>query len=130
MSATIMIRQAKARKIPLRPPGGPNRERNRAALAQATTAPIILRPTLTNGEARERLRRFAAAASYPTLTAAANALRLQLSPLSTQIRRLEHDLGGLLLERTQRSHPMRLTSLGTKVIAAIATWSPQEKPPS
>ncbi|WP_179775807.1 LysR family transcriptional regulator [Amycolatopsis endophytica] len=57
-------------------------------------------------------------------------LGLQPSPLSTQIKRLEHDLGGELLVRAERGRPMQLTPFGNKVAAAIRASLPKEMTPT
>jgi uncharacterized protein YerC len=128
ISATTMIRWARKHKIPLRPRGGPSLKGSRVALAQAAAAPSILRPVLSRAGGWEWLRCFGAIITHPTLSDAAKALGIHPPFLSLQINRLEHDLGGRLLVRAQRGHPMRLTSLGTKVASAIARCSPEEMP--
>jgi DNA-binding transcriptional LysR family regulator len=46
--------------------------------------------------------------------------------LYSQVRRLTRDLGGPLLTRAYRDHPMRLTALGAAVVDAIAELSAQD----
>ncbi|WP_345667515.1 LysR family transcriptional regulator [Streptomyces similanensis] len=54
----------------------------------------------------------------PTVTEAARALGIHQSTLTTQINRLERDLGRPLIERTERGRKMRPTPFGRKVAAA------------
>ncbi|RJQ83396.1 LysR family transcriptional regulator [Pseudonocardiaceae bacterium YIM PH 21723] len=123
MSTANMARWAKTHNIPLRDRGGASHDEIRVTLAQASTAPRILRPALNGHGAWERLQRFATAARYPTITAAATALGLHQGPLTIQIHRLERELGGQLLERAERGRPMQLTPFGRKVILAIRKYS-------
>lgn len=116
---TTLARWARTHHIPIRPRGGASYNEVRLTLDQATTAPRVLQPALVGLAAWDRLRRFAAASNYPTIGIAAKALGLTKGILSTQIIRLEHDLGGQLLTRAERGRPMRLTPLGRKVITAI-----------
>ncbi|RKT84576.1 regulatory helix-turn-helix protein, lysR family [Saccharopolyspora antimicrobica] len=119
MSTANMARWAKTHDIPLRSRGGASHDQIRRTQQEAAAAPEILRPALVGHGAWERLERFAAASSYRTITEAARTLGLRQSPLTTQINRLEHDLGGSLLERAERGRPMRLTQLGRDVVAAV-----------
>ncbi|MFQ6329619.1 LysR family transcriptional regulator [Nocardia sp. CWNU-33] len=119
MSPASMARWAKLHEIPMRSRGGPSHSANLNASLEAAAAPINLQPALTGIGGWERLRRFAAAASYPTLTAAAQALGIHQFTLVNQINRLERDLGGALLNRAERNRPMTTTALGDKVLTAI-----------
>ncbi|HUO39872.1 MAG TPA: LysR family transcriptional regulator [Mycobacterium sp.] len=123
MSTMNMSRWAKAHGIPLRGRGGPSHTANIKAAKDAHDAPKILRRALVAIGGAERLRRFAAASAYPTLTAAATALGLHQPVLHGQITRLEGELGGMLLERAQRGQPMTLTDLGTRVLTAWSAWT-------
>jgi len=67
----------------------------------------------------DRLQRFVAAAEFSTIRVAATALGTRQSVLTTQINRLERDLGGKLLERAERGRSMALTALGAKVAQAV-----------
>jgi hypothetical protein len=107
-----MIRWANKHQIPLRPHGGPSLKQSRIALAQAATAPRLLRPVLSRNGGWDRLRCFAAAADYPTLAIAARVLELHPPFVSLQISQLEQTIGGQLLVRAQRGHPMHVTPLG------------------
>ena len=87
--------------------------------------PAILQPALGR-KGRLRLQRFAAAHRYRTLTEAAAALGVHRAPLRKQIATLERDLGSPLLTRAVRNHPMSLTAVGVKVLAAVQDWNPDE----
>jgi hypothetical protein len=89
-------------------------------IAVAADAPVILRPALPDICGWQRLQRFEAAIAYPTMGAAAVALGLHKVTLIIYINRLERDLGGKLLVRAQRGHPMTLTTFGAEVASAIA----------
>jgi DNA-binding Xre family transcriptional regulator len=132
MSTSNLARWAKTHRIPLRGRGGPSHQANLRAAEIGAAAPTLLRPALNDIHGWERLRRFAEAASYPTVTAAAAALGLKQAPLTIQIRRLERDLGGPLLERAERGRSMRLTALGRKVVAAYrrSRSEPHDERPS
>jgi hypothetical protein len=118
MSTANMSRWAMTHGIPLRGRGGPSHTANINAAEAARNAPAILRPALTTIGGAERLSRFAAAANYSTVTAAAAALGLNQPVLQGHIARLEAELGGPLFTRAQRGHPMALTYLGTRVLHA------------
>ncbi|MGP3998473.1 helix-turn-helix domain-containing protein [Streptomyces sp. 8N706] len=126
MSAANMHRQAQDLGIALRPRGGTSHSDALQAKVLATAVPEILRPALTGANAWERLARFAAAAEYPTLSAAAAELRIRPTVLVTQVLRVERELGGPLRTRFQRGRPMQLTPLGVKAIAAIRETSPSK----
>ncbi|MFD8385813.1 LysR family transcriptional regulator [Streptomyces sp. NPDC059679] len=53
-----------------------------------------------------------AAATYPTIREAAQALGIHQSTLVVQINRLERDLGQPLLERVEPGRAMKLTPFG------------------
>jgi hypothetical protein len=71
----------------------------------------------------ERVSRFAAVSGYPSVTAAASALKLHQPVLHRQIAWLETELGGPLLTRTERGHSMTLTDLGARVPQAWNLWA-------
>jgi transposase-like protein len=83
---------------------------------------ITLRPPQTPFRHGE-IGRAAAVSEYPSVTAAASALKLQQSVLHGQITRLETELGGPLLTRAERGHPMTLTDLGARVLQAWHLWA-------
>ncbi|WP_229867230.1 helix-turn-helix domain-containing protein [Streptomyces gelaticus] len=118
MSTANMARWAHTHNIPLRPRGGASHHTALRTPEQAADAPAILRDALTSPNARQRLERFAAALPYPTVTDAARALGIHQSTLTTQINRLERDLGRPLIERAERGRRMRPTPFGRRVAAA------------
>lgn len=123
MSTMNMSRWAKRHGIPLRSRGGPSHTANLQASSTAGQAPEILRPALAGIGGAERLSRFVRASTYPTVTAAAAALKLRQPIICGQIARLETELGGPLIERAERGRPMALTELGHAVIAAHTAWT-------
>ncbi len=86
---------------------------------QVAALPAILLPAM-RGCGWQRLQRFAAAAIYPGIRAAAEGLGLSRETLIIQINRLERDLGGQLLVRAKRGQPMTLTAFGAEVVSAVA----------
>ncbi|WP_256340963.1 LysR family transcriptional regulator [Streptomyces sp. S-2] len=119
MSPANMARWAHIHNIPLRPRGGASHSQALRAAEQTSRAPRILRPALTGQGAKERLNRFAAASSYPSLGTAASGLGLNTFVLVAQINRIERELGGPLLVRAERGRPMKLTPLGRNVLRAV-----------
>ncbi|MFD4665149.1 LysR family transcriptional regulator [Streptomyces halstedii] len=119
MSSANMARWAHIHNIPLRPRGGASHSQALRAAEQTSRAPRILRPALTGQGAKERLNRFAAASSYPSLGTAASGLGLNTFVLVAQINRIERELGGPLLVRAERGRPMKLTPLGRNVLRAV-----------
>lgn len=109
---------AKAHNIPLRGRGALSHQKHLDELRVAENAPQLLRPVLSILGGADRLRRFALVASYPTLTAAGQALGVSPSALSTQMGRLAREIGGRLLTRGSAKNPMVLTDLGRRVIEA------------
>lgn len=123
MSTANMARWAHHHQIPLRSRGGPSHTATLTADKAARSAPALLRPALAGIGGAERLARFAAASQYPTVTAAAAALGIHQGVLQHQINRLAIDLGGALLTRAQRNHPMTTTPLGRRVLRAWHRWT-------
>ena len=68
------------------------------------------------------MNRFEKVLRYPTLTAAAADLGLRQAVLSSQIARLEDDLGVALAQRAQRGRPMTITEQGVLVLRAWKAW--------
>ncbi len=122
MSTANMARWAHHHQIPLRSRGGPSHTATLTAGKAADRAPALLRPALVGIGGAERLTRFAAASHYRTVTAAAAALGIHQGVLQHQINRLAADLGGPLLTRAQRNHPMTTTPLGKRVLHAWQRW--------
>ncbi|MGW0672535.1 LysR family transcriptional regulator [Streptomyces sp. NPDC002746] len=87
--------------------------------------PLLLRPAAGTKGGRRRLRRFLEAARYSSLVAFARDVGLDPSVVTLQIRLLERDLDGELLIRGGNAHPMRLTGLGQKVLAAAQPHAAQ-----
>jgi hypothetical protein len=123
MSTANMARWAHQHQIPLRSRGSPSHIEMRMAHTAADTAPALLRPVLVGISGTERLTRFAAASQYPSITAAAAALGIHKGVLQHQINCLAIDLGGALLTRAQRNHPMTTTPLGRRVLRAWHKWT-------
>jgi hypothetical protein len=78
--------------------------------------PPLLKNALQGHHGKERLQRFAAIISYPTLNVAVRSLGLNQPTLSSQIQALERNVGGQLLIRADQGHPMHLTSLGRNLL--------------
>jgi transposase len=122
LSPTYLTRWAKAHEIPIRKRGGgPSDSTDVAARIAVINAPAIIRPALIGKGGWERLQRFSAAIHYRTLDDAASNLGIHLAPLTSQVRRIERDLGATLLARAERGRPMQLTTYGARVVAAIKT---------
>lgn len=86
-------------------------------------APEILRPTLVNSYAIRRLRVFIQVIRYPTLTEACQTHGIPPPTLTSQLKRLEKDIGGPLLIRASRSRQLELTVLGNEVVKAVQNWA-------
>ncbi|MET9335942.1 LysR family transcriptional regulator [Streptomyces cellulosae] len=99
-----MARWARTHNIPLRPRGGASHHTALRTADEAEGHPAILRKALTGPYARQRLSRFLAARTYPTLTEAARDLGIHQSTLVIQINRLEADFGQPLLVRGRTRH--------------------------
>jgi AraC-like DNA-binding protein len=119
MSTTNMARWAHFHEIPLRSRGGATHDSFLRTADQAVDLPAPMAKALTSPYAWQRLNRFAAAIRYQTLSEAAEHLGITQSALTTQIDRLERDIGGSLLERAERGRPMHPTPLGEQVLAAL-----------
>ncbi|MGW2302417.1 helix-turn-helix domain-containing protein [Streptomyces sp. NPDC001809] len=126
MSTANMARWAYTHNIPLRPRGGASHHTALRTADEAEALPAILRKALTGPYARQRLSRFLAAQSYPTLTEAAQELGVHQSALVTQINRLEDDLGQPLFERAERGRAMKLTRFGKRVAVAVQLITAEE----
>ncbi|MET9801915.1 LysR family transcriptional regulator [Streptomyces sp. NPDC006368] len=126
MSTANMARWAHTHNIPLRPRGGGSHNAALRTADEATAAPAVLRGALTSPQAWQRLERFVAALRHP-LEEAANALGASQSAPTTQITRLERDLGQPLLERAERGRSMRPTPFGKRVVAAAREILAEEK---
>lgn len=129
VSATTVARWLRFYNITARPRGAPSHRSVAAARRAVVAQPTLLQPALGEPLGRQRLLRFAAAMHHPTLRAAAYHLNTTEPVLSQQLRRLETQFGTALYYRAQRGHPMRPTTFGTQVIAAL-TGPPAPSPPA
>jgi hypothetical protein len=68
----------------------------------------------------QRLHRFQAAMTFPTIRAAANHLGIYQSALVRQLQRLERDLATQLYQRATPTQAMRPTRRGTTLLNALA----------
>lgn len=119
LSDSSVARWAKIFGIPLRPKGGASHVPTWDERQAIERAPAFLQPALAEVGGWARLQRFAAAAHYSTLTAAANELGLPQGRLVVQIKRIEHLLGHQLIIRAERGRPMQLTGMGKRVVKAV-----------
>ena len=122
MSTMNMSLWAQRHGIQRRPRGEASKAANLEAAKQGRQAPAILRPALSQIGGAARLKRFEMVLQYPTITAAAADLGLRQAVLTSQITRLEGELGGALIERAQRGRPMTLTKRGARVLRAWKAW--------
>jgi TniQ/Bacterial regulatory helix-turn-helix protein, lysR family len=122
MSTMNMSLWAQRHGIQRRPRGEASKAANLEAAKQGRQAPTILRPALSQIGGAARLKRFEMVLRYPTITAAAADLGLRQAVLTSQITRLEGELGGALVERAQRGRPMTLTKRGARVLRAWKAW--------
>lgn len=132
VSTGTVARWARAEAIPMRGRGGHSRDDARAAPSASIDAPELIRPALQGAGGLAQLRRFALAACFPTLTAAAAELGTSRGVLSGQIGNLERELGTQLLVRAHRHHPMRVTDAGNEVIKALNSYlhaNQEDQPP-
>jgi molybdenum-dependent DNA-binding transcriptional regulator ModE len=128
MSTMNMSRWAQRYGIQRRPRGEASKAANLAAVRQGEQAPAILRPALSQIGGAARLSRFETVFRYPTITAAAADLGLRQAVLTSQITRLEGELGGALVERAQRGRPMTITTRGARVLRAWEACHPTRSP--
>jgi TniQ/Bacterial regulatory helix-turn-helix protein, lysR family len=122
MSTMNMSVWARRHGIQRRPRGEASKAANLEAAKQGRQAPAILRPALSQIGGAARLKRFEMVLQYPTITAAAANHGLRQAVLTSQITRLEGELGGALIERAQRGRPMTLTKRGARVLRAWEAW--------
>jgi biotin operon repressor len=117
---------ARSYQVPLRRQGGASHGSFLRSLGQAADLPAPIEKALTSQYAWQRLNRFAAATRYQSLREAAEHLGITQSALTSQVNRLERDIGGPLLKDAKCGHPMGLTPLGEQVLAALNQASPAE----
>jgi Bacterial regulatory helix-turn-helix protein, lysR family len=122
MSTMNMSLWAQRHGIQRRPRGEASKAANLEAAKQGKQAPAILRPALSQIGGAARLKRFEMVLRYPTITAAAADLGLRQAVLTSQITRLEGELGGALVERAQRGRPMTVTKRGARVLRVWEAW--------
>ncbi|MFE5593071.1 LysR family transcriptional regulator [Streptomyces sp. NPDC056549] len=118
MSGKAVGSRARELGIPLR-----NIRQPRAPRQEFASAPEVLRPTLGNSYAIRRLRVFIQVVRYPTLIEACQTHGISPATLTTQLKRLEDDLGGTLLIRAGRGRQLELTALGQEVVQAVGCWA-------
>jgi hypothetical protein len=78
--------------------------------------PALLKDALQSNRGKERLQRFAAISNYTSIAAAARSLGLNKQSLRSQVNVLERSVGSKLLARADTTHPMRLTTLGKRLL--------------
>ncbi|MDF3291331.1 TniQ family protein [Streptomyces silvisoli] len=119
MSRMTMSRWAHTHNIPVQP--------GRAGSHNAALrAPDILRKAFSDTYAWQRVERFLDAVAHPTLYEAAQTLAINYTTLTTQIARLEQELGQPLLERAERGRAMQLTPFGQRVTVAARKFRAEE----
>ncbi|MFF3860446.1 LysR family transcriptional regulator [Streptomyces sp. NPDC002209] len=126
MSTANMARWAHTHHIPLRPRGGGSHDTALRAGDTAAEQHTFLRKALSSPFAWQRIDRFLAASRFPTITAAAKGLDINISALTSQIKRLERDLQQPLLTRAGGGKAMQLTPFGKRVVAAAEEISAEE----
>jgi DNA-binding MarR family transcriptional regulator len=104
--------------IPMRAPGVHARPEMVATLP--ADIPDDIRAAVENGLGGwDRLHRYATAMLFPSLSAAGRFLGIKPETLSTQIARLEHDIGHRLLHRSAPGRPQHPTPAGQALLDAI-----------
>lgn len=117
-SRMTVIRTAKAHAITARPQG----VASRPELLQTLPAhlPADIKAAVDGGlHAWQRLQRFAAAMTHPSIRQAATALGIYESRLHHQLERLEHDIGAPLYHRATATEPLRSTDRGAALLKAL-----------
>ncbi|MFE5284843.1 TniQ family protein [Nocardia sp. NPDC056611] len=89
----------------------------------AESAPEVLRTALQSPYGWQRLSRFVVVANLPTLSIGAAQLGVHKCNLVTQIRRLEHDVGGALFTDNPGNGQLKTTPLGEMVLAAMQSMT-------
>ncbi|QID34293.1 LysR family transcriptional regulator [Streptomyces albus] len=118
MSGTAVGARAREYGIPTQ-----NNRQPKSPRQEFTSAPEVLRPALGNSYALRRLRVFIQGIRYPTLIEACQTHGIRPPTLTTQLKRLEEDLGGPLLIRAGRGRQLELTALGHEVVRAVENWA-------
>jgi hypothetical protein len=117
-SRMTVIRAAKAHGITARPQGVASRPELLQTLPAHLPADI---KAVIDGQLHgwQRLHRFAAAITYPSIRQAAKALGIYESRLHHQLERLEHDIGAPLYHRATATEPLRPTDRGAALLKAL-----------
>jgi hypothetical protein len=115
VSVGCIVSAARRAQIPMR---GLSRRSAEEVLADSNV-PRWLVPAMTTQGGWERLRRLPDIASHESFAAAGRALGVPGFSLGAQVALIERDLGGPVLIRAAEHHPLRLTSRGKKVVAAV-----------
>ncbi|WP_193241607.1 LysR family transcriptional regulator [Streptomyces phaeolivaceus] len=126
VSKATMCTWARLHRIPMRSSGGASHGVALRTARLAEAAPAFLRPAMTSAYSCERLLRFAQAVEHRTLRSAANQIGCGEDTLAIQIRRLEHDLGGPLLDPFENGRPLQPTGLGKQVLKALERLNAEE----
>lgn len=116
VSVGCIVSAARRAQIPIR---GLSRRSAEEVLADSNV-PRWLAPAVTTQGGWERLQRLPDIASHESFAAAGRALGVPGFSLGAQVARIERDLGGPVLIRATEHHPLRLTRLGKKVVAAVS----------
>ena len=104
--------------LPLRPPGLQSSSVMLARLPRSVPRDVRAAVQGTVG-GWQRLQRFRAAMSFPTIEAAATSAGVDQATLVRQFHRLEHDIGAVLYTRTKPGLPMHPTRRGAALIEAF-----------
>ncbi|WP_281356463.1 TniQ family protein [Amycolatopsis anabasis] len=117
ISVTRLNARAKQLGIPLRPRGAASTAA--VTLTAPDNLPPILQRAVHGTSSWSRLRRFQAAMRFRTISEAATALGLRQPVLSSQIARIECDLGTPLHTRPRKGEALQLTDLGRALLDAL-----------
>ncbi|MFE5284904.1 LysR family transcriptional regulator [Nocardia sp. NPDC056611] len=98
------------------------------ALTQARAAPSILLPAVQGPRAWDHLREFEVTTEHPTIDTVVETLGVTRTSLFQTIVKLEHRLGGELLEREGRVPTTKPTPFGKEVLAALVAHREQGVP--
>lgn len=97
----------------------------------ASTLHRDIRRAVENGlHGWQRLHRFQAVMTFPTIDTAADHLGIDQSTLVRQLQRLETDIGATLYHRATTTQDMHPTQRGTTLLRALDTPTPSNTSPS
>ncbi|WP_454050594.1 TniQ family protein [Cellulomonas sp. Marseille-Q8402] len=119
VSPATVARHLRDAEVDLRARGGGSRPPSTSRFP-LHDLPLMQR-TLNSDGGLLRVRRFATAVQYPTMSAAAAHLGLNQSSWVLQMQRLERDAGAPLVERAERGRPQHTTAVGETLLAELAT---------